>query len=193
MTAGSLRLFLGCPLTNFINEIEQVLAVLRPQLGEVKWILPEQCHVTLYFFGETPVSEVETIDEGLRPLFEKIPPPSVRLTGIGAFPDMKRPNVLWVGVEEPRGMLQEFALRVRQEVNRLGYPVEDRPFKPHGTLGRIKNISRPGKIESMLTGQLLPFPTALKPLKQMILFKSELQPSRAIYEALKEYPMVSID
>ncbi len=193
MTAGYLRLFLGFPLTNFINEIEQVLAILRPQLDEVKWVLPEQCHVTIHFFGDTPVSEVETIDKGLRPLLDKIPTPAIRLKGIGAFPDMKRPKVLWVGIEEPLGTLQEFVLRVRQEVNRLGYPVEDRPFTPHATLGRVKNISRQSKIESMLAGRPLPFSTALKPLKQMVLFKSELQPSRAIYEALKEYPMVSID
>jgi len=61
------------------------------------------------------------------------------------------------------------------------------------TLGRVKNISRQDKIETMLTGRPLPLPTSLKPLKKMVLFKSELQPSRAIYEALKEYPMAAID
>ncbi len=194
MTVGALRLFLGFPLTNFINEIEQVLAVLRPGLDGVKWVLPEQYHMTIHFFGDIPVSEVEIIDKGLRPLFDKIPPPSIRLTGIGAFPNMRRPNVLWLGVEEPRGTLQEIVLRVRQAVSQLGYPVEDgRAFTPHVTLGRIKNISRQDKIETMLTGRPLPLPTSLKPLKKMVLFKSELQPSRAIYEALKEYPMAAID
>ena len=96
-----------------------------------------QVHLTLKFLGETEEALVSKIEEAMRASVVGVTPFTVRLTGTGAFPNIRRMNVLWVGMVggEP---LVEVARRLDAGVEPLGFPREKKSFSPHVTIGRVK-------------------------------------------------------
>jgi 2'-5' RNA ligase len=95
-------------------------------------------HLTLRFLGEIDPGKVPSIDRVLEESAAEVSPFSLSLSGLGAFPGLSRPRVVWVGLT---GDLQPLG-RLKKSIDRglkpLGFPLEDRPFKPHITLGRVK-------------------------------------------------------
>ena len=181
-----IRLFLAVPFHEvFRQEIGTMLERLSHRMPEVKWVPPAQTHLTLHFFGATPASDLEKIDRSMRQVAANSGLLTVRLEQIGGFPDLKRPNVIWLGVQEPSGKLLSLHRAVREEVSRLGYPVESRPFHAHVTLGRVKKrISDPETVIEKLGFKL---PTATKTLDHFNLYQSHCRPEGARYEILKTY------
>ena len=90
MSGEVLRLFLALPLSVFRDEIERFLVLLKRNVPGIKWVLPEQVHLTLHFFGDTPSSGLDRLDEALRRVVGDFPVMELRLTGMGGFPDLKR-------------------------------------------------------------------------------------------------------
>ncbi|HQB94677.1 MAG TPA: RNA 2',3'-cyclic phosphodiesterase [Candidatus Omnitrophota bacterium] len=188
MSGEVLRLFLALPLSVFRDEIERFLVLLKRNVPGIKWVLPEQVHLTLHFFGDTPSSGLDRLDEALRRVVGDFPVMELRLTGMGGFPDLKRPNVLWAGVEDREGKLPEFENSVRKGIAGLGYPVETRPFRPHATLGRTKSVPPGHAIHETVSRLPLQLPIAFKPVDRLILYKSELRSSGAVHEIVREFP-----
>ena len=104
------------------------------------------------------------------------------LTSLGAFPNLRRPRVIWVSVEAPPA-LAAIQRSIEAETLRLGYAAEDRPFSPHLTLGRLSHNASPDEIRKI--GELLVrFPAALNAavtVKTVTLFRSDLLPGGAVY------------
>ena len=116
--------------------LDRALAPLRGTAGEPRWIPPARWHLTLLFLGTVPADRLPLLVEGASPLVAATPPLSLRLSGAGRFGALRRPQVMWAGLDGDVAGLTELAGRLTGAARALGLPVEDRPFRPHLTVGR---------------------------------------------------------
>ncbi|MDT8441402.1 MAG: RNA 2',3'-cyclic phosphodiesterase [Desulfuromonadales bacterium] len=131
-----MRVFLAIPLT---PHLQQEIAVLQRRLAgalpTIRWSRPQTLHLTLRFFGETPQEDLEKIRVSMLSIASCQPACQVRLQGLGAFPEPRRPRVLWTGLE-PVAPLRQLYRHCETALQQAGIPPEPRPFRPHLTLGR---------------------------------------------------------
>lgn len=104
---------------------------------KVKWVRPEHQHLTLHFFGEINIVRVEDISGALQRAAGRVESFDIAPSDLGCFPSIYKPNVLWVGIDEPVGALQRLHKAVEAELALLGFTTESRSFTPHLTLARI--------------------------------------------------------
>ncbi|MDK3257207.1 RNA 2',3'-cyclic phosphodiesterase [Blastococcus capsensis] len=117
------------------------MAPLRDAPGAPRWSRPGRWHLTLLFLGQVPHPVVPDLVAAAGPAVADAPAMTLRLAGGGRFGSARRPQVAWAGVDGDVGPLSELAVRLTAGARGLGLPVEDRPFRPHLTLGRW----RPGR------------------------------------------------
>lgn len=142
---NSLRLFIAISVPEAVKrEIARTQDELRAALSRsrVSWSNPDQIHLTLRFLGKMAKEQVEPMTGAVRRVCENFGELNLRACGIGAFPNLRRPRVIWVGVEEePKQLLQlQKGIQAATQPFTLE-PAEDR-FHAHLTLGRVKEIRR---------------------------------------------------
>jgi 2'-5' RNA ligase len=130
------RAFISVDLPR-LPPLEALSEELRGTGASLKLVDPGRVHLTLKFLGDTEEALVPRILEAMRASVAGVPPFPVRLVGTGAFPSLRRMNVLWVGMEGAEPMV-EVARRLEAGVEPLGYPRERRDFSPHVTIARAK-------------------------------------------------------
>ena len=181
-----IRSFLAIELPRTIlKKIEGVQKDLKASNADVRWVHPEKIHLTLKFFGAVEESKIEaiarSIDEPVRTTF----PFLLKARGVGAFPNLKNPRVIWMGLVDDEEILSSFQKRLETEMEKAGVEPEERPFRPHLTLGRV-NSSR-GKNE--LAARIDPRREeefGSFQVEKVVLFRSDLRPTGPIYTPLKE-------
>lgn len=183
----SIRVFLALPLgALFCDELGRILPWLREAVPGVRWVEPGQVHLTLHFFGSIPASETGRINTSMQNIALNFSPLSLKMDKLGAFPGLKRPNIIWFGVEESGKQLLFFQDAVQNEIRRLGFEVESRPFHPHVTVGRVKKTVR--DLDRLTEKIPFRFPTPEKTADHFVLYQSHCFPEGARYEVLKTYP-----
>ncbi len=149
----SMRLFVGINIPKKQRmRIHRSVRALREDGLPVRWIDPDMFHITLKFLGEVRRERVESIEQALARAASANRPFSVRITGFGAFPTVRRPRVLWIGVEatpEFRCMKQD----LEWALGNVGFESETRSFHPHVTVGRADSSGGAGVFRG-LDGQL---------------------------------------
>lgn len=140
-----MRLFVAVPLAEGLRarvvHLQQAIARIWPEAdARVKWVEPQNLHFTLKFLGEIPQERVPDVGEAVRSVAQT-KPFEIAVGGLGAFPNLRTPRVLWVGVTEGAGDLAALARRVEDALFRVHFPREVRPFEPHLTIGRIRQGS----------------------------------------------------
>lgn len=115
----------------------------------VRWTDADGLHLTLKFLGDIEGVEVSRIDDALREIAQQYDPLELRIGGIGAFPSLRRANVLWIGVQ-PEPDLMSLHADVELAMSRLGYAREQKPFRPHITVGRLRTGARAPDVERMV-------------------------------------------
>ena len=163
---------------------------LRGELGSrsVRWVQPQGIHLTLKFLGDTPQGQLDEIQRALARAAAGVEPFTVSAEGVGCFPNVRQPRVVWVGLQEATGALLRLRNAVESEVAPLGFPTEGRAFQPHLTLGRVQRDASPG--EARRVGQVVAA-TATGRLGEMAVsavsyIKSDLRPTGAVYTTLFE-------
>ena len=137
-----MRLFAGIPIVDGARrEIVTLLAGLRDSAWPVRWVHEEGLHLTLKFYGEVAAERLEVIEETVRFAGEGIGPLALRVDELGAFPSAARPRVLWLGIEGPPA-LEVLQNRLERGGEGIGFPPEGTPFRPHVTLGRVREGHR---------------------------------------------------
>lgn len=106
--------------------------------SNVKWVAPENFHVTLKFLGNVRLNRLADVQAAVDEVARNFAAFDFSISGLGLFPTPKRPRVIWVGGEEGREQLIALANAVDNRLAKLGYEKEDRPFKSHVTIGRVK-------------------------------------------------------
>ena len=127
------------------RSIHRATAPLRELAAPVKWTGEDSLHVTLRFLGEVAEDRAQAIGEALAGAVRKVRPFDVTLGGVGAFPDLDDPRVLWIGVER-HPALELLANDVEMTLQRFGFEPELRPFQPHLTIGRARKDARRKKL-----------------------------------------------
>ncbi len=134
------RAFIALEIPPHIQEsIEKQTTRLRLELGNelVRWVPAHNMHLTLKFLGEVANSHMDFIKSMLNQLAETHSGFDLQIGGIGSFPNLKKPRVIWVGIHAPAGLTQ-LQRSIEERSVRLGYEKEERSFSPHLTLGRVR-------------------------------------------------------
>lgn len=184
----SLRLFVAIELPdNITRALASVQEVLKGRSGAqaVRWTDPRGTHLTLKFLGETSERLVPDIQTCIAETCQRFGPIRLRLAEIGAFPNFRRPRVLWVGLTaEPNSDLMGLQAQIERSLARLGFPQENRDFSPHLTLGRVRQGGcGPGGLAEMFS-QTVAVPALEFVAEEVSLMQSILNPNGAIYNRL---------
>jgi 2'-5' RNA ligase len=144
-----MRLFVALNLPKKERDrIHRASRALRDQEMPVRWVVPDNYHLTLKFLGEVRGDRVGRIDEILARVAAGCQPFSAGLGGFGAFPSVRRPRVLWLGVE-PSPALRCLKQDVEWGLADLGFERETRAFHPHLTLGRVEPENEAGAFRGL--------------------------------------------
>ncbi len=138
--ATKIRLFIAVPIPRDLrNNIARYQSELKQFGGHVKWVDPENIHLTIKFLGDTPPELIPDIKDRIVAAVNKVDPFEISIEGVGAFPNFKRPRVFWVGAKDRENRLQLLANKIAEGMEALGFEREKRSFSAHLTLGRVKD------------------------------------------------------
>lgn len=147
----------------------------------VRWVKPEQIHITLRFLGSILPAEAEEITALLQPIADSIAPFKLECEGLGCFPNLRRPRVIWAGISGAVQEVQRLQRQIAEATARFGEPAEDREFRPHLTLARVQDLE-PGKTKLLQdVGFRIESPWNIC---DVLLMRSHLAPTRATYEVI---------
>jgi RNA 2',3'-cyclic 3'-phosphodiesterase len=175
------RLFVALNLPPPVRDaLWAATAPLRERGLPVKWVRGEGIHVTLKFLGEVEDEREAELRDALGRAVVGAHALPLALGGFGAFPDLRRPRVIWVGIA-PEPALEILQDRVEREFAPLGFPTEARAFRPHVTLGRATRDARPAAFGG-LERALAPLTFAETAVVESVdLMQSTLQSGGAVY------------
>lgn len=132
------RLFLAVNLpTEVRHAIADAAAPLRVAAPSLSWVSPEKVHLTVKFLGEQPEAMAERVAAAMHDVAARNRVVDVEIGGVGAFPNFRRPRVVWIGMT-PEPKLELLHHDVESSCEYLGLPVDGKPFRPHLTLARVR-------------------------------------------------------
>jgi len=143
-------------------------------------------HVTLKFIGDTEQGQIDEIAAAAREIAGTQAVHNVDLRGLGAFPNARRPSVIWVGLQ-PVDLLATIASSFEERLESLGFARDPRPFQPHVTLLRIK--SRPPEALFKLLEESPDLFLGTVTVNAITLYRSDLLPAGPRYTKLAECPL----
>lgn len=155
---------------------------------DVRWVPPENVHLTLQFLGAVPEERVPAIDQAVRGAAARARTLSLEVKGAGGFPNARRPRVIWAGLSGDVEPLRALVADLGRHLAPLGFPPEERPFSAHLTLGRAREVRGAPGIAGALASAA---EVAGAPWRatEVVLFESHLSPKGPRYEALVHAPL----
>ena len=182
----TVRAFLAVPLPAPLQEeLTRLRRELSGPLQGLRWSNPATVHLTLRFFGDTPVDDLEKIRASMLSVALREQPFHVDLQGLGAFPSPRRPRVVWIGLTPPAA-LQALYRTCAEELHREGFPGEARDFAPHLTIGRYREH---GPDLTTVLAQQGQRTIGRLPVTRLVLYESQLRPDGARHLALFTVPL----
>jgi len=181
-----IRSFLAIELPKpILRKIEEVQGDFRSTHADVRWVNPEKIHLTLKFFGNIEESRIDPIFKFIGEVIRNTHPFSLKVRGVGAFPSLKNPRVIWMGLVNGKEVLASLQKQIEIQLGKIGFQPEDRPFHPHLTLGRMRSSRGKeelvGRMEKHRDEEFGDFK-----IERVVLFKSDLKPTGPIYTPLRE-------
>ena len=120
--AITIRAFLALPLAlSFHSDVSPLFENLNSKFPTVRWIKPSELHLTLHFFGSLPKEDVKRVEKAVKPCCERTKPFEIQLENFGAFPDLKRPQIIWLGVSGETDRLIELCKEIETSLGREGF------------------------------------------------------------------------
>lgn len=162
---------------------------LRRSPLEARWVKGENIHLTVVFLGNMRKDRLKALGEAVEEVCLAYGPFSIELKGMGCFPNLRNPRVLWLGLDGDLGRLSSFRDALQDRLGPFGIKEEKRPFRPHLTLGRFRGqTKREARPEEWISGYGDPDSPACT-LKELVLFKSTLSPRGARYDKMASWPL----
>ena len=179
---------LPLPLHDYLAELTRRLLSEVPA-GSVRWVRQEGIHMTLKFLGQIPEVRLAEINSLLEPCLRQQAPFQVQIGGLGCYPDMQRPRVVWVGAHSPAGELNQLQAAVEKSLSEIGFSPEAREYSGHLTIGRVRQEARREELKQIGEAVVRMAETERKTLevRGVALFQSELRPDGAVYTRLREW------
>jgi RNA 2',3'-cyclic 3'-phosphodiesterase len=171
------------------SALEAHIRRLRDTIPDVRasWSRPENTHLTLKFFGNVPVEKLPRISAAAEQVVQQFAPIKIEVAKTGVFPNVNRARVLWVGVNDASGELQRLQKKLEDQFELEGFPKEDRAFKPHLTVARIRTPEGARRLaEAHVQMQFKPSEITLN---ELVLFRSEPSSKGSRYTPISEHPL----
>lgn len=181
-----IRTFIAIKLApEIIANLSKLQGELRKIPAQVKWVKPENIHLTLKFLGHVTSEELEKIKIITSETRKPFAPFEISISGLGAFPSIKYPRVIWVGIDKGTEELEKIVSNLEERLARMGFTKEKRPFSPHLTLGRMKSSKGRERLTEVFT-KLTASNLGNMRVTKISIIKSELRPQGPIYTSLEE-------
>ncbi len=173
------------------EKIKSDLARLQEKLKSagsvpVKWVEPGNIHVTLKFLGYVDAGATGNIITALEEATQGAHPFEIEVSGLGVFPNLRRVQIIWVGLTGGLDKLGELQKRIEERLIPLGFPAEGRPFAPHLTIARVRDYARPDdrlKLGQLITGMSFKAEGKIH-VNSVHLMKSQLTREGPIYSSI---------
>lgn len=171
---------------------------LRDRIGRLReafpdvaasWTRVENIHLTLKFFGNVEVDRIRLISEAATQAVKDFSSFRVGVRTAGVFPKPRRPQVLWIGLDDPPGKLSKLHQRFEEECGRAGFEREDRVYRPHLTIARIRRPEGAPRLAE--THLQIEFEPGEIEVKELIVFRSELGSGGSKYTAISRHQLQS--
>ena len=183
----TIRSFLAFPISGELKEkFEQILCDLQHTPADVKWVKPENIHLTLKFLGDLKKNDIEKVVSVVKEQCRRFQSITTYLNEIGAFPDLHHPKIVWGGIDDPDNEIQKIVEILENELVKLGIAKDDHPFKAHITLGRVKSSKNLRNLIETIQ-QITIENKITQTFERIILYKSTLTSEGPIYEILEEF------
>ena len=181
-----MRTFIGIEIPEAVKiELARLQNELRLVGAEVNWTKTNNIHFTLRFLGEVEKRQLEGLKELCAEIAAEFQPFMLRIKDTGYFPNFRQPRVLWVGLAGEINVAERLQKRLDAELIARNFNQDDKPFKPHLTIGRVKS----GKNIKPLVAKadMYNLPELAFEVGELVLFKSDLHPAGAVYTALSKW------
>jgi 2'-5' RNA ligase len=185
----SRRLFIAVstePSENLVNMVSDFRKGLTD--AKIKWSDLNNFHVTLAFLGETAETKIPGLGKMLAGISSTESAFTLIIRGAGVFRSLKDPRVLWTGIDRSEN-LESLFRKISSGLGSLDIVLEERTFRPHLTLGRIKSLPDPWTLETLLV-KFRDKEIQLQPVSEIILYESLLRPEGPLYKPVGTYPLL---
>lgn len=171
------------------NIVARVSGELRQSTLDARWVKVDNIHITVVFMGSIQTDDVPAIGEGVKKVCLTYGPFDASLKGIGCFPNRRNARVLWIGLDGDLERMSSFRDALQEHLTVFGMKEEKRKFKPHLTVARFRKPKKMDSREEHVLSKYEDLASPVCPLRELILFKSDLKPSGAQYTKLKVWPL----
>lgn len=186
-----MRAFIAISLPQqIINTLSKLQSELKNTGADVKWVEPENIHLTLKFLGEIDEGVKDCVANAIREVASLNPAFKANISSFGAFPKIDYPRVIWVGLGAGDSESKKIAKEIEEKLTKIGIPAEERDFTSHITLGRVRSpknrfklVQELKKLESESSQRLSGLEFEVNAVS---LYKSSLSQGGPVYEALQK-------
>jgi RNA 2',3'-cyclic 3'-phosphodiesterase len=180
----NIRTFIAVDIPQEIKmELDKLITELRSYAPDIRWVRAANLHLTLRFLGDIPRNSISDLATELSTSLTGFGEFPIALSGVGAFPNLKRARVIWIGGGEGCERMVELAHTVEKSCINLGFGAADKPFSCHLTIGRVKFPKGHEKLVSKI--ESMAFDSPLFEVGEIAIFKSELLPAGPRYTRLE--------
>jgi 2'-5' RNA ligase len=187
---AKIRSFVAFELSSSVlSRIGQIQERLRSCRAGVRWVAVDRIHITLKFLGNIEEEQITDVASIMEEVAGRERPFTLSVREVGAFPSIRNPRVIWLGLhgwEERLGPIQR-ELTTRLEA--IGFPPEERPYRPHLTLGRVKSLKGKGDLVDLME-RYRQVDAGSFVVDHIVLFRSDLRPTGPIYTPLSVRELV---
>jgi len=181
-----MRVFLALDLSEEqVNGLVNLQKKLKKDFNGVKWVDSLNLHVTLKFLGEIEEYQLTSLFNRVKKTVKGFPPFDMSLKGLGFFPNSTKPRIIWVGVEQGNEYVSELWKEIEFSLQEEGFPMSQKAFTPHVTLGRIRRIDKKIPVIKWIN-QYREFYLPPAEINHLTVYQSTLQPQGAIYTPLNK-------
>ena len=179
-----IRTFIAVEISAAVRaKAEELIGLLRTTQADVKWVEPQNLHLTLQFLGDVPENQIADVCSAVARGAEEVAPFTLEIRGAGAFPNLGKPRTLWLGAQDGMDQMTDLHDRITLALADLGFQDEERRFQTHLTIGRVKSTKNVSLLGPLLR-QHAEFSAGVFPVDKAIVFSSRLERGGPIYEKL---------
>jgi len=179
-----IRAFIAIELPKEIHgSLKKTQDELKNSMSDVRWTKYGNIHLTLKFLGDTKSAKIDAIGKAIQNIADEFSPFIIGLSGIGAFPNTHKPSIIWTGIHKGADEISKMAYQIENAMEKLGFPKEKRSFKPHLTIGRVREIKYPLELKNSLENSNISEIGEFV-VHHISLIKSQLDPAGSIYTTL---------
>jgi 2'-5' RNA ligase len=185
-----IRSFLAFELPPKIREqIGELSRELRKSRLPARWVQEGNIHLTIVFLGSVEENVVKDLKETVGSVVRGFAVFPVKLSGVGVFPNWRKPRVFWIGLDGDMEGLSRLRDELQEALAVFGLREEKRPFRAHLTLGRFKDQPDDDEELKQILGRYHDITSEPCSLDELVLFKSDLKPSGPVYTKMASWPL----